>query len=93
MKNVVKILIITGIIFGLLNIQSVWREYKYQQVVTTAKANVLSVEINPFSGKALASIQYKVKPLFLIIFTLITMLFTKRSIDFRFSSICYFVML
>ncbi|GAB1371982.1 hypothetical protein MASR1M45_20440 [Candidatus Kapaibacterium sp.] len=59
MKNVVKILIITGIIFGLLNIQSVWREYKYQQVVTTAKANVLSVEIKPFSGKALASIQYK----------------------------------
>lgn len=59
MKNVVKILIITGIIFGLLNIRSVWRKYKYQQVVTTAKANVLSVEIKPFSGKALASIQYK----------------------------------
>ncbi|MDD3005318.1 hypothetical protein [Flavobacterium sp.] len=59
MKNTGKILIIIGIIFGLLSIRSVWREHKYQQVVTTAKANVLSVETKPFSGKAVASIQYK----------------------------------
>jgi len=61
MKNIGKIIIIIiiGIIFGLLSIRSVWREYKYQQVVTIAKANVLSVATKPFSGKALASIQYK----------------------------------
>ena len=59
MKNIGKILIIRGIIFGLLGIRSVWREYKFQQIVTTTKANVMSVETKPFSGKAVASIQYK----------------------------------
>ncbi len=59
MKNTSKIIIIIGIIFGLLSIRSVWREHKYQQVVTTAKATVLSVETKPFSGKTVVSIQYK----------------------------------
>lgn len=48
MKNIGKILIIIGIIFGLLGIRSVWREYKFQQIVTTTKANVMSVETKPF---------------------------------------------
>lgn len=59
MKNTGKILIILGVVFGILGIRSLWREYKYHQVVTTAKTNVLSVETKPFSGKAVASIQYK----------------------------------
>ena len=59
MKNAGKILIILGVVFGLLGIRSLWREYKYHQVVTTAKANVLFVETKPFSGKAVASIRYK----------------------------------
>lgn len=59
MKKAGKILIILGVVFGLLGIRSLWREYKFQQIVTTAKANVLSLETKPFSGKALSSIQYK----------------------------------
>ncbi|HMM15994.1 MAG TPA: hypothetical protein PKC47_00440 [Petrimonas sp.] len=59
MKNAGKILIILGVVFGFFAIRANWREYKYRQVVATAKANVLSVETKPFSGKAVASIQYK----------------------------------
>lgn len=58
MKILGNLLIIIGIISGLLGVRSYWRDYTYKKASIAVKASVKSVEIKPFSGKAVAGIDY-----------------------------------
>ncbi|MCK9453393.1 MAG: hypothetical protein M0Q90_16985 [Bacteroidales bacterium] len=51
MKNTGKILIIIGIIFGLLGISSVWKDYTYRKASVVVKGKILSVEIKDIRAK------------------------------------------
>jgi hypothetical protein len=57
-KKLSILLIITGIISGLFGTRSYWRDYTYKKASIAVKASVKSVEIKPFSGKAVAGIYY-----------------------------------
>lgn len=58
MKIIGIILIILGVIFGLFGIRSYWHDCTYKKASIAVKACVKSVEIKPFSGKAVAGIYY-----------------------------------
>lgn len=58
MKIIGIILIILGVIFGLFGIRSYWHDCTYKKASIAVKASVKSVEIKPFSGKAVAGIYY-----------------------------------
>ncbi|MCC6845359.1 MAG: hypothetical protein LC116_06175 [Bacteroidetes bacterium] len=45
-------------IFCVLGIRSNWREYNYRKNSTAVKADILSIDIKPMSGKAVISINY-----------------------------------
>lgn len=51
MKNTGKIIIIIGIIFGLLGISSVWKDYTYRKASVVVKAEIASAEINDIRTK------------------------------------------
>ncbi|MCC7525599.1 MAG: hypothetical protein IT250_12305 [Chitinophagaceae bacterium] len=56
MKTLGVVLIIIGIICGLLGLRSYLRDDAYVKASTIAKASVVSAEVKPMSGKAVASI-------------------------------------
>ncbi|MFV0592333.1 MAG: hypothetical protein ACK5NK_04285 [Niabella sp.] len=58
MKALGILLIVLGIITGLFGVRSYWRDYTYKKASIVVKASVKSVEIKPFSGKAVAGIYY-----------------------------------
>jgi hypothetical protein len=51
MKNVGKILIIIGIIFGLFGTRSVWKDYTYRKASVVVKAKVVFAEIKDIRTK------------------------------------------
>jgi predicted GH43/DUF377 family glycosyl hydrolase len=51
MKNAGKILFVLGVVFGLLGIWSVWRDYTYRKASVVVKAEVLSAEIKDIRTK------------------------------------------
>lgn len=57
MRIISIILIITGIIFGLFGVRSYWRDDAYAKASIIVKASVISAEVKPMSGKAVASIR------------------------------------
>jgi hypothetical protein len=56
MRIISIILIIIGIIFGLLGVRSYLRDKSYEEASIAVKASVISAEVKPMSGKAVASI-------------------------------------
>jgi hypothetical protein len=58
MKILGILLIVLGIIIGMFGVRSYWRDYTYKRASIAVKASVKSVEIKPFSGKAVAGIYY-----------------------------------
>ena len=57
MKAFGILLIIVGIICGLLGARSYWQDNTYKKASIAVKASVVSVEVKPMSGKAVASIK------------------------------------
>ncbi|HRP89080.1 MAG TPA: hypothetical protein PKX92_03480 [Edaphocola sp.] len=58
MKALSILLFVLGIITGLLGVRSYWRDSTFKKASIAVKASVKSVEIRPFSGKAVAGIYY-----------------------------------
>lgn len=56
MKIIGQILVLIGIIFGVIGVQSCLRDDAYAKASIIVKASVKSVEIKPMSGKAVGSI-------------------------------------
>ncbi|MCW5914232.1 MAG: hypothetical protein KIT66_06465 [Chitinophagaceae bacterium] len=46
-----KALIVLGVVFGLLGISSVWKDYTYRKASVVVKAQILSVEIKDVRTK------------------------------------------
>lgn len=40
-----KVLMVLGVVFGLLGISSVWKDYTYRKASVVVKAQILSIEI------------------------------------------------
>lgn len=57
MKTISRILIITGIVFGLLGLRSYWRDYTFKKASSVVQASVISVNVTPIRS-GLSSIQY-----------------------------------
>jgi ribosomal protein S8E len=53
-----KLLIGLSVSCGILGVLSNWREYNYRKATIVAKASIVSVDIKPKSGKAMASVDY-----------------------------------
>lgn len=50
-QRIATLLVVLGVIFGLLGIRSIWRDYAYRKASIIAKAEVLSVEIKDIRSK------------------------------------------
>ncbi|MBK8953917.1 MAG: hypothetical protein IPM85_18445 [Chitinophagaceae bacterium] len=50
-----KALMVLGVVFGLLSISSVWKDYTYRKASVVVKTQILSVEIK-ISGQSMETI-------------------------------------
>lgn len=46
-----KVLMVLGVVFGLLGISSVWKDYTYRKASVVGKAQILSIEIKDIRAK------------------------------------------
>lgn len=57
MRKIGLLLIIIGILFGLFGVWTIWRDYRYEKARMVAKANIVSVKIEPIRN-GLSNILY-----------------------------------
>lgn len=50
-KYIGKALMVLGVVFGLLGISSVWKDYTYRKASVFVKAQILSIEIKDIRAK------------------------------------------